>query len=1001
MKKIVLLLFFIIICTQYTEAQTNVGGIISNNTTWDVLASPYIVTSNVLINSGVILTIEEGVTVKFNTGKSLQNKGTIIARGTSSNRIIFTSNQVTPTPGDWGGIDFSNETVDASYDINGRYSSGTILEYADILYGGSGVISAVKITNSAIYINNVTVKYSNSYGIYFLKSAGGTVPESKIINSSIINNNSSGVYCECYQYDVSITVDSSNITNNNGDGINTGGGDNGGTHMFRYTNNIIADNTGTGIVAYANGTQTIVGNIINNNSSNGVKLRGLGTYTVQKNIITNNGSFGVYGIYANHIIDQNVIANNGGGVKISQDGSYIITNNQIYKNTGTDGSVFNPLEAWTSPVTIQNNTIVDNTSSEATLSTFQPSYSGDPSFIFNYNNVFKNESPYQIKNNRSSSYSNIDAKNNYWNTIIDSEVQSLIYDWNDNSSLSIVDYLPYLSTPNTSAPISPPTEVFKYFSDSIEISWHPNPESDVAGYKIYYGNYTGYSFANSINVGNVTSYSIAGLSLSDTFAVTAYDNQADGLNDQIEGHESWYAQSQLYFNSNLLSGDSYCQGQEIVYHINTNAHYNANNNFIIQLSDTLGSFDYPIDLISVDTSSSLNINTSFPDTVFFDKTYLIRVKSTNPEIIGESFPVVFNQTSSPFFDLPSSVCFNNAAMITYTGNGSSNELYNWDFNGGNIVSGTGQGPYEIQWNTSGIKNISLAVTKNGCSSDTAYSLTVKPQTQPISICIVGVDSSSKNMIVWERIHSDNVDSVKVYKETSQAGIYQIIGTKSASETGSFVDVSSNPAQNANRYKISLLDSCGYETPQSELHKTIHLTINAGIGGAWNLIWDSYEGVNYNTYNIYRGTSGNNLLKIAEMPSNLTSYSDLTPTVGTTYYQIEVVSTITCDPDGKTNSYNSSKSNISNSSMSNINNHLLNELIEIAPNPATDLFTLFNNSYTFTQNSNVTILDIQGKVLFSKELINNSAIDISSLAKGIYVLRITLGNESVIKKLIKE
>lgn len=1000
MKKIALLLFFIIICTQYTEAQTNVGGIISNNTTWDVLSSPYIVTSNVLINSGVILTIEEGVTVKFNIGKTLQNKGTIIARGTSSNRIIFTSNQITPTPGDWGYIDFANETVDVSYDTNGKYSSGTILEYVDVLYGGAGLISAVKITNSAIHINNVTVKYSNSCGIYFLKSAGGTVPESKIINSSIINNNSSGVYCDCYQYDVSITVDSSTIKNNNGDGISTESADV-ATHIFRYTNNIIADNTGNGINAVATGTQTIIGNIINNNSSNGIRLRGNGTYTVQKNIITNNGSFGVYGIYANHIIANNVIANNGGGVKISQSGSYTITDNQIYKNNGPGGSAFNPFEAWSTPVTIQNNTIVDNTSSEATILTFPPE-SGDPPFIFNYNNVFKNESPYQIKNKRSSSLSNINAKNNYWNTIIDSEIQSLIYDWNDNSSLSIVDYLPYLTTPNASAPISPPTEVFNYFSDSIEISWHPNPESDVAGYKIYYGNYTGYSFANSIDVGNVTSYSITGLSLSDTFAVTAYDNQADGLDDQIEGHESWYAQSQLYFNSNLLSGDSYCQGQEIVYHITTNAHYNANNRFIIQLSDTLGSFDNPIDLISVDTSSSLNINTSFPDTVFFDKTYLIRVKSTNPEIIGESFPVVFNQTSpTPFFDLPSSICFNNAATINYAGSGSSNAIYNWAFNGGNIVSGSGQGPYEIQWNTSGIKNISLAVTENGCTSDTAFALTVKPQTQPLSICIVGVDNSNKNMIVWERIHFDNIDSVNVYKETTQAGIYQKIGSKSANETGSFVDLASNPAQNANRYKISLLDSCGYETPQSELHKTIHLTINAGIGGAWNLIWDSYEGVNYNTYNIYRGTTGNNLMKIAEMPSNLTSYSDLTPTIGTTYYQIEVVSTITCDPDGKTNSYNCSKSNISNSPMSIINSHLLNELTEIAPNPATDKFTLFNNSYTFTQNSNVTILDMQGRVIFSNELINNSAIDISTLAKGIYAVRITLGNESIIKKLIKE
>ena len=70
-----------------------------------------------------------------------------------------------------------------------------------------------------------------------------------------------------------------------------------------------------------------------------------------------------------------------------------------------------------------------------------------------------------------------------------------------------------------------------------------NSESDLSGYKIHYGNHTGYSFANTIDVGNVTFYNLSGLvtNIDSVVAVTAYDNSADGTDDMVEGNESWYA----------------------------------------------------------------------------------------------------------------------------------------------------------------------------------------------------------------------------------------------------------------------------------------------------------------------------------------------------------------------------------------------------------------------------------------------------------------------------
>jgi ribosomal protein L30E len=67
---------------------------------------------------------------------------------------------------------------------------------------------------------------------------------------------------------------------------------------------------------------------------------------------------------------------------------------------------------------------------------------------------------------------------------------------------------------------------------TITLAWDPNPpEDEVTGYKVYYGTASG-KYGSKINVGNVTKYTITGLTLNQKyfFAVTAYDkfsNESD------------------------------------------------------------------------------------------------------------------------------------------------------------------------------------------------------------------------------------------------------------------------------------------------------------------------------------------------------------------------------------------------------------------------------------------------------------------------------------------
>lgn len=89
--------------------------------------------------------------------------------------------------------------------------------------------------------------------------------------------------------------------------------------------------------------------------------------------------------------------------------------------------------------------------------------------------------------------------------------------------------------------------------------------------------------------------------------------------------------------------------------------------------------------------------------------------------------VVVNPIPTSVFTAETPVCQGEPSTITYTGTGNPGAQYNWNFNGGQILSGGGQGPYEIYWNTPGIKTITVQVQENGClSPPTTQQVNVRP-----------------------------------------------------------------------------------------------------------------------------------------------------------------------------------------------------------------------------------------------------------------------------------
>ena len=78
--------------------------------------------------------------------------------------------------------------------------------------------------------------------------------------------------------------------------------------------------------------------------------------------------------------------------------------------------------------------------------------------------------------------------------------------------------------------------------------------------------------------------------------------------------------------------------------------------------------------------------------------------------------VTVNAYPTATFTATSPVCAFQNTTITFTGSASVNATYHWNFAGGTFVSGTGAGPYQINWPTAGTENVTLSVTDNGCTS---------------------------------------------------------------------------------------------------------------------------------------------------------------------------------------------------------------------------------------------------------------------------------------------
>lgn len=153
-----------------TDIFTEVTEDINIDTVWKKNKSPYVVKNKISIASGVTLSIESGVVVKFDTKGELLISGTLKSEGTAEDKVYFTSykddslsgdtnndgSDSFPDFSDWKGITFhaSNSGNILNFTVSKYSYYGFSFGFSSADMEGFNVDQYISIKNSVLLFNN-------------------------------------------------------------------------------------------------------------------------------------------------------------------------------------------------------------------------------------------------------------------------------------------------------------------------------------------------------------------------------------------------------------------------------------------------------------------------------------------------------------------------------------------------------------------------------------------------------------------------------------------------------------------------------------------------------------------------------------------------------------------------------------------------------------------------------------------------------------------------------
>ena len=133
--------------------------------------SPYYIDENVVVDSNITLTINEGVEILISEGKNIKVNGCLMINGTMNNPVIIKSNEYSES---WGALIILNATDSCSI-------SNLIIEDATVGQNFTRDKAAISIHNSVVSIDGLDVKNVQmpiyvEYGKAYIKNSSLYTP---------------------------------------------------------------------------------------------------------------------------------------------------------------------------------------------------------------------------------------------------------------------------------------------------------------------------------------------------------------------------------------------------------------------------------------------------------------------------------------------------------------------------------------------------------------------------------------------------------------------------------------------------------------------------------------------------------------------------------------------------------------------------------------------------------------------------------------------------------
>ena len=129
-----------------------------------------------------------------------------------------------------------------------------------------------------------------------------------------------------------------------------------------------------------------------------------------------------------------------------------------------------------------------------------------------------------------------------------------------------------------------------------------------------------------------------------------------------------------------------------------------------------------------------------------------------------------------------------------------------------------------------------------------------------------------------------IDKVVVLREGKSLNQFITLDEVNAQQ-GHFVDQTSNSMVVSNRYSMMLVASNGQISEMSDIHKPLHVMLGYSAMGGYNLMWNGYEGLTVDNYQIWRGSSPETMELYEQVAGSQLNYTDLSPMAGVNYYSI--------------------------------------------------------------------------------------------------------------------